>query len=132
MTYTDRMLETSPAATDFDPALLADCIRACLDCAQACTACADACLAEDTVAELRRCIRLDLDCADVCVATARVLSRLLAYEPEPVMDLLRACAAACRMCGDECDGHADMHEHCRVCAEACRRCEAACETLLEP
>jgi Domain of Unknown Function (DUF326) len=38
--------------------------------------------------------------------------------------------AACRSCGDECERHAAMHEHCRVCAEACRRCEQACNELL--
>jgi hypothetical protein len=45
---------------------------------------------------------------------------------------LRACATACRACGDECARHAEgmNMEHCRVCAEACRRCEAACERLL--
>jgi hypothetical protein len=32
--------------------------------------------------------------------------------------------------GDECELHADMHEHCRICAEACRRCEQACQELL--
>ncbi len=31
--------------------------------------------------------------------------------------------------GDECEKHAQMHEHCRVCAEACRRCESACADL---
>lgn len=36
----------------------------------------------------------------------------------------------CSTCGDECDQHADMHEHCRVCAEACRRCEDACNQVL--
>jgi hypothetical protein len=38
--------------------------------------------------------------------------------------------ASCRACGDECEHHAAMHEHCRVCAEACRRCEQACRQLL--
>jgi len=35
-----------------------------------------------------------------------------------------------RSCGEECAGHADMHEHCRVCADVCRRCEQACRELL--
>jgi len=44
--------------------------------------------------------------------------------------LLEACVAICKSCGDECERHAQMHEHCRVCAEACRRCEQACRQLL--
>jgi hypothetical protein len=39
------------------------------------------------------------------------------------IETLTACAqacTACRACGDECAGHAGMHEHCRICAEACR------------
>lgn len=53
---------------------------------------------------------------------------------EPDAALLRAqlqvCAQACRSCGDECDRHAERHEHCRVCAESCRRCELLCNQLL--
>jgi hypothetical protein len=41
--------------------------------------------------------------------------------------MLHACAAACRLCADECEKHAKMHEHCRICAESCRRCVSACE-----
>jgi hypothetical protein len=33
-------------------------------------------------------------------------------------------------CGDECERHAEMHEHCGICAEACRACEEACRELL--
>ena len=92
---------------------------------------ADACLAEDMVAELRGCIRTDLDCADICEATGRVVSR----QTEPDMGLLRAqlqaCVAACRACGDACEQHAGMHEHCRVCAASCRRCEESCNRLLQ-
>jgi hypothetical protein len=45
--------------------------------------------------------------------------------------LLEACAAICKTCGDECERHARMHEHCRVCAEVCRRCELACREFLK-
>jgi hypothetical protein len=109
---------------------LLQCIEACIECAQACTACADACLGEDAVAELTTCIRTDLDCADVCGTTGRVLSRRTGYDADVTRAVLEACATACRACGDECERHAGMHEHCRVCAEACRRCEQACRTLL--
>jgi hypothetical protein len=43
---------------------------------------------------------------------------------------VEACLEACRTCGEECERHADHHDHCRVCAEACRRCEQACEDAL--
>ena len=130
MSYTRQMLDTTPSSSEFDAAQLAECITACVDCAQACTACADACLGEEMVAEMRKCIRLDLDCADVCAATGRVLSRQTAYDATLTEALLRACAAACMTCGEECESHAGMHEHCRVCAEACRRCGEACNALL--
>ena len=130
MTHAREMLNATVADFDFDPDALARCIAACLDCSQTCTACADACLAEESVAELRRCIRLDLDCADVCDATGRIVSRQTAFEPEMARAALRACAEACRLCGEECERHASHHEHCRVCAEACRRCEQACNNVL--
>jgi hypothetical protein len=82
------------------------------------------------VAELTTCIRTDADCADVCAATGRVLSRHTGYDAALTRAVLEACATACRSCGDECEQHASMHEHCRVCAEACRRCEQACRDLL--
>ncbi len=125
------MLQTHPAPMNLDAQTLAECVKACFDCASTCTSCADACLAEEMVADLRFCIRQDLDCADICNATGRVLSR----QTEPDMKILRtqveACAAACKSCGDECEKHAEMHEHCRLCAEACRRCEESCQRVLQ-
>jgi hypothetical protein len=44
--------------------------------------------------------------------------------------LLEACVAICKSCGDECERHAKVHEHCRVCAIACRRAEQASGSLL--
>lgn len=99
-------------------------------CAQICVSCADACLAEPMVEHLRRCIRLNLDCADICNATARVLTRQTETNSSVVQALLRACAAACRQCMEECARHADMHEHCRICAEHCRACAEMCEGLI--
>ncbi|MBN1093209.1 four-helix bundle copper-binding protein [Blastococcus sp. TML/M2B] len=131
MTVASQMLETYPkdlGGVDRDK--LRECIEACVECAQACTACADACLSEDMVAELTKCIRTNLDCADVCDATGRVLSRHTGYDANLTRAVLEACAAACKACGDECGGHASMHEHCRVCAESCRRCEQACLELI--
>jgi hypothetical protein len=123
-----RMLETHPRAKPSEA--LSRCIAECFSCAETCTSCADACLAEERVQELVRCIRLNLDCADVCEVTGRVLTRQTAFEPGLALLLLQACAEACRVCGDECERHAEHHEHCRVCADACRRCQQACEEAL--
>ena len=109
---------------------LAEAIDAALACAQSCTACADACLAEEAVADLRNCIRTNLDCVDVCVATASVLSRRTGSNLTVVTELLKACRTACATCAEDCEAHADMHEHCKLCADACRRCEKACSDLL--
>jgi hypothetical protein len=126
------MLDTYPADLGgVDRKALAACIEACFECAQACTACADACLSESQVADLVGCVRTDLDCADVCETTGRVLSRHTGYDANLTRAMLWACVAASRSCGDECERHASMHEHCRVCAEACRRCEQACKQLLD-
>lgn len=131
MSTSRDLIDTNPSPTGFDPAALAECIDACFACVAACTACADACLGEDTVAELRDCITTDLGCADVCAATARVLSRQTGYDAELTQAVLTACRTACARCAEDCEAHADHHEHCRICAEACRRCERACAALLD-
>lgn len=132
-----EMLSTHPLAREGVPEAdsqgtdtLTDCIAECYDCAQTCTSCADACLAEQDVEMLRRCIALNLVCADVCLATGAVATRLTERETSVVVAQLRACAEACRVCGDECERHASHMEHCRVCATACRECEQACLGLL--
>lgn len=131
MHHVKAMLDTYPKDLGhIDQEKLAACIEACFACSQTCTACADACLGEDMVAELTTCIRTNLDCADICATTGAVLSRRTGYDATTTRALLEACAAACASCGDECERHASMHEHCKVCAEACRRCEQACRDLL--
>ena len=130
MSFAEQMLRTHPNPSLTDGALVA-CIRACFDCAQACTACADACLGEADPKALARCIRLNLDCADLCETTGRIVSRQTAFDRELVVAALQACAASCRICGDECEKHAAHGMgHCRVCADACRHCELACNTLI--
>lgn len=124
------MLNAHPRSITLDRTRLAAAVEALTDCSEACTACADACLSEDMVAELATCIRANLDCADICATTARVLSRHTGHDASVSRTLLEACIVACRSCGDECAGHADMHEHCRICAAACRACEQACRGLL--
>ncbi|PPK90813.1 uncharacterized protein DUF326 [Kineococcus xinjiangensis] len=131
MTVVTDMLATYPKDLGgVDREKLAACIQACIECAQSCSACADACLSEDMVAELTKCIRTNADCADICDTTARVLSRHTGYDANVTRAIVQACATICKACGDECGGHAEMHDHCRVCAEACRRCETACNELL--
>jgi hypothetical protein len=119
------MIASHPQAAEIDDSLAA-CLAACLDCAGACTICADACLSEDTVDELVACIRLDLICADICLATAAVVARPGGGGDDLARRMIETCAEACRLCAEECERHARMHDHCRICAEACRACEDAC------
>jgi hypothetical protein len=130
MSYAKQMLDAYPRDFNLDADLLAATIDALSDCAQACIADADDDLSEQNIAEMVKCIRLCLDCADVCAATLGVVSRQTEYDADVTRPLLEACVATCKSCGDECERHAQMHEHCRVCAEACRRCEQACNELL--
>ena len=130
MSYAKQLLDTYPRDVNLDADLLAATIDALSDCAQACIADADDDLSEQNIADMVKCIRLCLDCADICTATLGVVSRQTEYDAGVTRPLLEACVAACRSCGDECEHHAHMHEHCRVCAEACRRCEQACRQLM--
>jgi hypothetical protein len=123
-----EMLKAHPNASATDAQVA--CLEACLRCAAICTSCADACLAEESVAHLRECIRSDLDCAEVCAVTARLVARQTETDAAILRAQLEACAVACKVCGDSCAEHKDMHEHCRLCMEACRACEARCRELL--
>jgi len=131
MSYARQMLGTHPPTLNFKVGALADALDALSDCTQACVADADADLSEKNVTDMVKCIRLCLDCADVCSAGVGVLSRQRESDLKVTRPLLEACVAICKSCGDECERHAQMHEHCRVCAEACRRCETACRGLLD-
>ena len=126
-----EMISTHPDVKGNVNEALVRCIEDCYDCAQACTSCADACLAEPMVQQLVQCIRYDLDCADLCAAAGAIASRRAGSNEETICRVLEACATACRLCGDECESHAKMHEHCRVCAEACRRCEKSCREAVQ-
>jgi hypothetical protein len=121
-----EIIRTHPDVRGNTNDVLIRCIEECFDCAQACVSCADACLAEEAVGELRQCIRSNLDCADVCEATGRLASRRTGGNEALLKQVLQACAEACRICGEECERHASMHEHCQICGETCRRCERAC------
>jgi Domain of Unknown Function (DUF326) len=130
MSYARQLLDSYPRTFNRDAGVLAATIDALNECFQACTADADDDLGEQHLPELVKCIRLCLDCADVRTATISVTSRQTEYDPNVTRPLLEACVVTCKSCGDECERHAQMHEHCRVCAEACRRCEQACLKLL--
>jgi len=131
MSYAKQMLDADPGIVNVDAAVLAAAIDALSDCAQACTADVDDDLGEQDVTKMVKCIRLCLDCADVCTAATGVTSRQAEWDAAVNRPLLEVCVASCKSCGDECERHAQMHEHCRVCAEACRRCEQACRALLD-
>lgn len=128
--HTEQIVGTHPDVKGQTNDALIRCIEECYDCAQSCVSCADACVGESSVAELRQCIRLNLDCADLCLATGSIATRRTGSNEELIRSLLETCALACRLCADECDRHAQHHEHCRICAEVCRRCEEACEGAL--
>jgi uncharacterized membrane protein len=130
MSYARQTLDTYPHTFNVDAGVLAATIDALTDCAQACTADTDADLSEQNVTDMVKCIRLCLNCADVCTATIAITSRQAEYDANVAKPLLEACAAICKSCGDECERHAQMHEHCRICEQACRRCEQACRELL--
>jgi hypothetical protein len=123
MSYARQLLDTHPRGASTDARLLIAAIDALTDCAQACIADADDDLSEQNLTEMVKCIRLCLDCADVFTATAAVTSRQTEYDANVTRPLPQACVAVCRSCGDDCERHARMHEHCRICEQACRRYE---------
>jgi hypothetical protein len=127
---TEQMIATHPDVKGQINKALVEAIDAAAACAQTCTSCADACLAEEMVSKLRQCIRTNLDCADICHAFVSLGTRRTGSNEEVIRKVLDACVAACRTCAEECEAHANQHEHCRICAEACRQCELACQAAL--
>jgi hypothetical protein len=122
-----EMIGTHPQVRGNMNDALIRCIEECYDCAQTCVTCADACLGEKTVADLVQCIRMNMDCADVCSAAGAIATRRSGSNETVIFAILEACTIASRLCADECELHAKMHEHCRICAQACRTCERACQ-----
>ena len=125
-----EIIATHPDVRGSTNDALIRCIEECYSCAQVCTSCADASLAENDVQDLRQSIRLSLDCADICIVTGTVATRRTGWDDEIIRRMLHVCAAACRLCSEECQRHASHHEHCRICAEACRRCMQACQEAI--
>ena len=103
----EEILKTHPRPAIADLAVLARCIDECGDCEATCTVCADA-----------------------CDSTRRIVSRQTDPDPTTQRAAVEACLAACRASAEECERHAQHHEHCRLCAEECQRCVRACEDLL--
>ncbi|MDG5471910.1 four-helix bundle copper-binding protein [Jeotgalibacillus sp. ET6] len=101
---------------------LSELLQAVHDCAAACNYCFDACLNEDDVKMVSECIRLDRECADICAFMEQAISRNSPFTAQ----LAALCSEICEACGNECQKHADHHDHCRQCAEACFRCAEAC------
>ena len=130
MTRIEQMYKTHPTQSEMDSGMMADCLESCMECLETCNSCADACLGEKNVDMLKRCIRLNLDCADLCEVSARILSRQTETDWRLVRSVTDTMAMACRLCAEECEKHAKMHDHCRVCAEACRRCEQSCHKMM--
>jgi hypothetical protein len=102
----------------------------CHACAEACTLCADACLADPAIEPLRQCIRRALDCADICSTLATIASRRSGDNLSVIRSMLESCALACHVCAEQCAGHGERHDACRICAEACRDCEDICRIAL--
>lgn len=131
MNLIETMMRNHPQADLQHDEHYATVVQALSTCAEICTSCADACLAENgDTSRLRRCIRLNLDCVDVCTATMRLVVRQTDTPSEILHAQLHACIVACQACGDECEKHAAMHDHCRICAETCRHCQERCNFLL--
>lgn len=105
---------------------LTRCLEECYNCAQHCTACADACIGEETDGALKQCIRLNMDCADICLTTATLANRRSGSNEAILKEMLKLCESACRLCAEECEKHADHHQHCLICSQCCRTCEEAC------
>jgi hypothetical protein len=63
-------------------------------------------------------------------ATGALASRRTGSNEQVLREMLQLCAAACKLCGEECRRHAGQHEHCRICAGACGRCEQACQEAM--
>lgn len=126
-----EMISTHPHVQAVVDDALIRCIEDCYACAQICTICADACLGEPNVTELTQCIRRNLDCADICSAAGAMVSRRTGSNAEVLRATITACLEACRICGEECRKHAQMHEHCRICADVCDSCREACHLVLQ-
>lgn len=128
MEHIQNMLKTHPMGSKDSSAIKL--LTKTVLCSTTCYTCADACLAEDEPKKLESCIRLNLDCASICESTSQLLARPGSANHDFLYKLIEACKDVCLSCAEECEKHAQMHEHCRLCAQACRDCAQACEELM--
>jgi hypothetical protein len=127
-----QMLDVHPRkeAREIDETTLIACIEGCAECAEVCASCADESLGDPSVAEMVKSIRLCLDCSAICGVTAQIITRQTELDLDLCRAQVSACLEACRVCGAECQRHAEHHVHHRICAETCQRCADACDRLL--
>ena len=55
----------------------------------------------------------------LAAVAARLAIRRTGANDTLLAEVLAVCATACHLCGEECQRHAEMQDHCRLCAEAC-------------
>ncbi|KQQ06235.1 hypothetical protein ASG06_06905 [Rathayibacter sp. Leaf185] len=125
----DDMMKAMPmtGGATMDMTAMQACIDACSACMQACTMCSDAMSGREGMG---RCASMCASCADMCTTMMRMLMRPMGMDPMTMRPMLEACIAMCRACMEECAGHAEMSETCRLSAMACEDCMKACEAML--
>jgi hypothetical protein len=105
-----------------------DCARACNDCQRSCDSCATHCanlLSEGKKHHLKT-LQTCQDCATHCSAASCIAARMGPFSNT----ICKACAEACKQCGDECEKFRE-DSHMKKCAEECRKCETACRMMVE-
>lgn len=117
----------SLAADDPHAAAFEACAKTCNECQRACDMCAAHCakLVAGGKKEHLTTLQTCQDCATFCSAASCIVSRT-----GPFSDLIcKACADACKQCGDECGKKDDPIM--KKCADECRKCEKACRDMLK-
>ncbi|PJJ70617.1 hypothetical protein CLV46_0139 [Diaminobutyricimonas aerilata] len=93
---------------------------------QACVMCADG----DAEAGMAMCASMCMNCADVSSAMMRMMLRPSGFEMQSMMAMMQATMTMMTACAEECEKHADMHEHCKLCAQACRTAAEAMDDMM--
>jgi hypothetical protein len=116
------------AARDTHDAAYQACAKACGECALACDTCGSHCakMVAEGKKEHFKTLQTCQDCAAFCGTAACITAR-----SGPFADLIcKACAEACKRCGDECDRF-KSDSVMKKCADECRKCEKECQTMLK-
>jgi hypothetical protein len=126
MTKGSDRVQTYPAELGtIDRDALMRCIEDLERCTKDCGACGDICASNAPDQYPGLCVELP----EVCTTTKRVLTGEAGRYADVSRAMLEACAAMCRVTGDDCESYATEREHCRRCAAASRRCEQSCREL---